>query len=158
MMEDGVLNEDLDNKKQEVAKSIGGWLRLFQVLTAISALVYVLSVVLISLGYGIGRIEFESLRDFLLFILEFLPGMIFSILIFKALPIQEFYIPSQITSYLRNNLLLSFLIALLLSTLYQQGMVSDKPGSVFGSIVYFAIWALYFKKSKRVREYYGDNA
>ncbi|MDM3871509.1 hypothetical protein QSV34_09085 [Porticoccus sp. W117] len=139
-------------------KSIGGWLRFFQVVNFIYAIAGVLVAALVVVTYFIDESVYGGLIGSIASLVELTPVIVFSILILKVVNHQEEGIPVKIKSYIGYYLLTSFLVAAGIASLYIMDLVPDKPASIFGDLIYYLIWSSYFKRSKRVRSFYGATA
>jgi len=139
------------------ALTIGGWLRFFQITNYISLILGGIIAIVMSLSIFLEDGLFETQLDLASFILEISPSLIFSFLILKVIKKREPHIPAKIKKYIGGYVVMSLLITLLLNYLHSSGLITDKPTTVLGDIIYYAIWVSYFKRSKRVAEYYGQN-
>ncbi len=146
---------DLDNKQENHFK---GWLKFFYIINFVwliflplGSLVYILSSMLDS--------ETSILSNKLMFyVLELTPDFIFSILILRSIKIQNTSTPESIKKLMSFELAAKLIIGILIYMAYKNGIAQDKPSPFFFSIIYYLIWSNYFKKSKRVFNYYGANS
>lgn len=138
--------------------SFGGWLRFYQVINIISV-VFIGIVILAIVAFGfMEAYDDNEFSEAIIGIFEFLPDLIFSIAIIRILTTQNQGIPGKIVKYLGYYLAASLLAYAVFYYLFKIEVVTEKPVSFFGSVFYYFIWSSYFKKSKRVKAYYGENA
>jgi len=140
------------------APSIGGWLRFFQVMSYLGLISSALAILAFPVMHLFVEGVVDRLVDLVALIFELSPGLIFSFLIVRALPVREPDIPARLKSLLGYYLGITLLFYVILTAAFKTGHLTDKPSPFIGDIVYYAIWASYFNKSKRVRAYYGANA
>ena len=147
---------DLDNVLDE--QRIGGWLRCFQVLNYIGLILSVVVVLALFAAEALIGGMFEHMLDIVALLIEIAPPILFSYLIIKCLPVASADTPEQIKKLLGYYLAVSLVIGFSLTMAHKSGYITDKPSPFIGDLIYYAIWASYFKKSKRVKEFYGANA
>jgi len=136
----------------------GGWLRFFQVINFVSAIISFLVVLLLGAELIWGFLAWGNDIEIYVFLAEIIPVFVFSVAVLKKVKIQERGTPQKLKFYIMFYFLSSMIITGLIIYLYTKGYVTEKPTSVFGDIVYFLIWSSYFKRSDRVNGYYGNNA
>lgn len=143
---------------EEGSSSIGGWLRFFQVINILSV-VMVGIVIMIVIGVGfLEGFETQEAIDILFSLPELIPSVIFSVLILRVLSVQSEETPFKISAYLKYNVSIAVLVFVFLMVLFFSEIISERPESLLGSLIYYYIWTSYFKKSVRVKEFYGSNA
>jgi len=138
--------------------SIGGWLRFFQVINYINFTLSIVTVIALVIIYALLGDVFELELDGPALFLELIPFLIFSYLIIKALPVRAIDTPARIKSLIGYDLVVSITVSIILIVSHNHGLISDKPAPILISVIYYFIWATYFKKSKRVLDFYGSNA
>ncbi len=138
--------------------AFGGWLRFYQVINILS-IVFIGILILAIAGFEImGAYEENELKDAFIGIFEFLPDLIFPIIIIRILKIKNEKIPDEIVKYLGYYVAASLLVYGIFYYLFKTDVIAEKPVSFLSSLIYYYIWSSYFKKSKRVKAYYGANA
>jgi len=138
--------------------TIGGWLRFYQITNYLSLILGTILVICMPIGLFLIDDLFEKELDVVALLLEISPSILFSFLIIKVIKIRETHIPAKIKKYIGGYVFMSLLITLVLRYLYSLELITDKPTPTFlGDIIYYAIWVSYFKRSKRVAEYYRQN-
>ena len=138
--------------------TISGWLRFYQITNYFSLILGTILVICIPISLFFIDNLFEKELDVVALLFEITPSMLFSFLIVKVIKIRETHIPAKIKKYIGGYVVMSLLITLVLRYLYSLELITDKPTATFlGDIIYYAIWVSYFKRSKRVAEYYGQN-
>ena len=138
--------------------SFGGWLRFYQMINIISV-VFVGVIVLAVAAFEImGAYEENELKETFIYFFEFLPDFIIPIMILRILKIKDEKTPDQVVKFLGYYVAVSLLLYGIYYYLFETNMVAEKPVSFWSSVIYYFIWSSYFKKSKRVKAYYGANA
>lgn len=94
----------------------------------------------------------------LFYFIETLPDFIFSLLILRIIKLQSSQTPNKIKRLMGLELLAKLVIGIAVFIAYEKGITDEKPFPFFMSVIYYLIWAYYFKKSKRVLNFYGENA
>ncbi|VAW81476.1 hypothetical protein MNBD_GAMMA12-2226 [hydrothermal vent metagenome] len=135
-------------------RTIGGWLRVFQIFTIIGIVFLpMVGLYVLYLYFSIGYTDTDYLNLALLSA-EALPGFVFSILIFRIIGSNNESTPQLINNMLAFMVLLAVVITIVL---FQSGL-AIRPQPILIDLVYYFIWTRYFNKSKRVFEFYGANA
>ena len=137
--------------------TIGGWLRFYQVTNYISLILGSLVAVGVCIAALFVDDRFEKQWDLAALILELSPSIIYSFLIIRVLSTPQSHVPAQIKKYIGNYVAASILINFLLRYLFSNELITDKPTTFIGDLIYYAIWVSYFKRSKRVAQFYGQN-
>ena len=139
-------------------KFLGGSLKFYYYINFIWLLILPLGL----LAYAVlSIIESENLfysYEVLFYFIEILPDFIFSLLILRIIKLQSSQTPNKIKRLMAFELLAKCLIGIAIFIAYENGITDEKPFPFFMSVIYYLIWAYYFKKSKRVLNYYGENA
>jgi len=138
-------------------QTIGGWLRFYQVTNYISLILGSLVVVGVCIAALFVDDMFEKQWDLPALILELSPSIIFSFLIIRVLSTPESQVPAQIKKYIGNYVVVSILINIGLRYLFSNDLITDEPTTFIGDLIYYAIWVSYFKRSKRVAQFYGQD-
>lgn len=136
----------------------GGWLRCFQVLHIISLALIVIMVVAFAGMAAFDYFEVGYINELWALGLEILPDLVFSIVVIKIVMIRQADIPQKIVKFLGYYVAATFVIYMILFYSYSAEQISEKPTSFWGSAIYYLIWSSYFRKSKRVKVYYGENS
>ena len=137
---------------------MGGWLRCFQVLNIISVVIFALIVLAVG-GFAVmGYYTNDEIFDVAASFVESLPGIIFAVLILKYVSKKAPGTPAKINKFLECYVISTILIYAALYYLHSTEQITEKPISFWGSVIYAWIWITYFKKSKRVNGFYGENA
>lgn len=135
------------------------WFSLFKAINYVWVIIYPIFLVLDCLLILFGDFNSSKERnDFLSYAIEYFPPFIFSLLIVKRLNVKNIKTPTKIRSLLNIEFGVKFLVGMSLYILFEKGILSEKPESIFMGVIYYLIWATYFKKSKYVKAYYGTNA
>ncbi len=145
------LSEDDD-------KNIGGWLRFFQVANILSIVIFgllILAVFALGLLEGFGD---QETIDTLAGLAEVIPPVVFSFLILRILGDSNEETPFRINMYLKYSISATAVVFMAAMGLFFMDVTTERPESLLGSLVFYYIWTSYFKKSVRVKEYYGCNA
>lgn len=168
------MSENLYKAPDAVVRDIGeydafgGWLRFFQfvqgfiVLSVVGTALYFVWLFM-SLpdddGASISELlSPEVLLDLALVMAQGVVALIVSALILRNLTKREAWVPKVIIRYLGVYFATGVVGFALGFYLYKQGMLAERPMSLFGDLVYYLIWSSYFKKSKRVNGYYRLHA
>lgn len=138
--------------------TIGGWLRFFQVLHIISITFGGVVFLGVSAMVILGEIEQQELIGILWLLAEMLPALVLSVLTVRILSAREEDVPHRVSVYLKIGLGVASVAFIGGGALFYYDFVSEKPTSILGSLIFYYIWTSYFKKSVRVKEYYGVNA
>jgi len=146
---------DLSHDGDDV--SIGGWLRFFQVVNVLSIVIG--GLVLLGLSAMVILVGFdeEGIADVVAACAEMFPAILFSVLIVRVLGDRNENTPARVAQLLKYNFSAAAFVFIAVMALFFADVVSEKPTSILGSLLYYYIWTSYFKKSKRVNEYYGAN-
>ena len=139
-------------------KSIGGWLRFFQVTNIISIGIFGLLIIAV---IGLGLLEgfgSQETIDVLASIAEVIPPLVFSFLILRILGDSDEGTPFRINTYLKYSISATAVVFMAAMGLFFLDVTTERPESLLGSLIFYYIWTSYFKKSARVKEYYGCNA
>ncbi len=138
-------------------RTIGGWLRFYQVTNYISLILGSLVAVGVCIASLFIDDMFEKQWDLAALILELSPSIIFSFLIIRVLSKPESQVPAQIKKYIGNYVGASIFINIGLRYLFSNDVITDEPTTFIGDLIYYAIWVSYFKRSKRVAQFYGQD-
>lgn len=149
-------NTDQDPDLKEI--KIGGWLRFYKIITIISLSIAALLIVVIAALAVLGIDAGENIYDLAATALEIAPSLAFSILVLKIIEVRENDTPSKINHYILAYTIATFVIYAGLRYLFANDFMIEKPTPALGTVIYYFIWTSYFKKSKRVKEFYGSNA
>jgi len=142
----------------EGSSSVGGWLRFFQVINVISiVMIGIVMMIVVGVGFLEG-FESQEVVDIFFSLPELIPSVIFSVLILRVLGVQGEETPFRISAYLKYNVSITVVVFIVLMALFFSDVISERPESLLGSLIYYYIWTSYFKKSVRVKEFYGRNA
>jgi len=152
-----------DTTESEVPESsdklgFGGWLRFFQVMNIISVVIVVLLLLLVASELLFDFLELGNDIEMYTLFIEVLIVLSYSTATLKILKIQNQTIPQTLNKYLTVYFIASMLMFGINLLLYYYDYLEEKPESISSDIFYYLIWIFYFKKSKRVNEYYGANA
>jgi hypothetical protein len=139
-------------------QTIGGWLRFYQVINWIS-LILIILVLLMTASFMILNLYAENeLFEAMITSIELIPDLVLTFMTLRILKIREKDIPTRIVQYLSYYVGASLLMYGFVYYLFKTGVVVEKPIGFWGTVIYFAIWNSYFKKSERVGVYYGGKA
>ena len=146
----------------------GGWLKFFQLINVfclILVMLYSLSTLYYAAGAFSSKIPFtDELKLSAAFMFTLFPLLFYyTIKILKALRIQSPHIPDEISGYIRNIMIFSVIAGIVeVSYLKSSPDMTQQAYDLFRSliqpIIMNLIWLLYFRKSVRVKEFYGKNA
>ncbi len=136
----------------------GGWLRFYQVINVISLVIFALVLGAMGWFYLTEPFAIGTSLDVGVAVLEMIPGILVSGLSIKYLAVKDERTSQKLADTLRYYPIASIAIYALVFGLYEMEKVIEKPISFWGSAIYYLIWSSYFRKSVRVKEYYGDNA
>jgi hypothetical protein len=145
----------------------GGWLKFFQIINVFSLILvtlYFLSTLYFAAGAFSSKNAFTSeLKLSIAFMFTLFPALLFyTFKILKSLKIKESHVPDEISGYIRYILLFSVIAGVVEITLFAAPDISKLVYDLFRSliqpIVINIIWLLYFRKSVRVKEFYGRNS
>lgn len=148
-----------DNKRA----SFGGWLRVFQVL---NILALGLSVGLFIVGVVFSLLQHSVPEDGMLLLIgfiEILPVVIFNVLILRNVTKTKDSIPRKIRSFLNLKFTATMGVYWALYFLYYSNAEQSAEESIARllglviTMIYCWGWMFYFKKSKRVNDYYSSN-
>ena len=150
-----------------MAKSLnqfGGWLKFFYItqwIVIILCVVFTLQVVLLIFGAE----NTNEMIEFLFASLKSLITLILFIKIIKRIKKRDVSIPNQIVKLMTWVVMFTVIFAICEGFMYyltlgREGLSNlTKMGEdLFRILIWYAIWASYFKKSQRVFSYYGKNA
>jgi len=136
----------------------GGWLRFFRLINAMYWMVGLFGLISFPLLIFVGFENNQEFIDFFAVFIEVLPGTIMSFLIWRTVLVHKPETPNKVYSLLKFDLALQLLVGAGLYFAYKQDFITEKPVSFLISVIYYFIWAAYFKRSKRVLACYGTNA
>lgn len=136
----------------------GGWLRFYKIINVISMTLSILGLIVVGTQIIWRYLELDKALDIYAMALEILPAAIVSFAILKILKVQGSYTPDSIKNYIVFYIASSIIIHFVLLYLFKTDYISEKPTSLVGTLIFSYIWIAYFKKSKRVLSYYGQNA
>lgn len=139
-------------------ESFGGWLRFFQVINYISASIIIFMFFMVAVFFAFGQYGEGELFEAVIAAVELIPDLIIPLLILQIIKIKRKEIPQRLVKLLGIYLVCSLVVYAVVYYLFKTDVVADKPVSFWGSLIYYYIWLSYFKKSKRVKAYYGENA
>jgi len=137
---------------------IGGWLRFYQVINIISIVIFGAFFIAGIAFWFLGYYETGEHADMLAALVESIPGIFISIIAVKYLTMKAPETPNKMVKALGYYVTATILIYAVLFYLHKTEQISEKPLSFWGSVIYYYIWLSYFKKSKRVKGYFGANA
>jgi len=100
----------------------------------------------------------ESGYDLAATILEIIPILVLSFMVLKIIGVWNNETPSKINYYLLVYTIASVAIYFGLRYLFVNDLTSETPTPFLGTVIYYFIWTSYFKRSTRVKEFYGCNA
>lgn len=141
--------------------SMGGWLKCFQVINVLSL---VLTTLLFFAGLFLTVMEGldqEGAEAILVDFVGSLPIVVFCVLILRILSNRSEEVPRRVSRYLNFKFLTTIGVFWLLSVFYysdiEQPMevVLGRSIGLLLTMMYCWIWMFYFKRSKRVKEYYS---
>lgn len=138
--------------------SFGGWLRFYQVINYLSIIFTLLIFAMVSVFYAMGEYAEGEIFEALIAGIELLPDLVVSIMVLKILSKPNKFIPTRVVTLLTYYVGASLLMYGCVYYLFKTEVVVEKPTSFWASVIYYAIWSSYFRKSKRVKAYYGENA
>lgn len=145
----------------------GGWLRFFQfinVFSMILVLLYFLSTLYFAAGALSSKNPFtDELKLSIAFMFTLFPALFYyTFKILKSLRIKSSHIPDEISGYIRYILIISVFAGIVEMTLFAAPDISKLVYDLFRSLiqplVINIIWLMYFRKSARVKEFYGRNS
>ena len=85
-------------------------------------------------------------------------AVVFSFLILRILGDSNEETPFRINMYLKYSISATAVVFMAAMGLFFMDVITERPESLLGSLIFYYIWTSYFKKSVRVKEYYGCNA
>ena len=131
----------------------GGWLRFFWVTTMLTLIFYVIAFI----GNFAPYLKENSAINinFIVTQLEFTLCAVFALYVFKYLKKQDPTSPKKIVSLLLASALVT-LPGLIFRVIFPNN--SQSTSSLNTNYFLIMAWTLYFKESKRVKIYYGENA
>ena len=136
----------------------GGWLRFFRIINMLYWVMGLFSIIVcIYLVLFVGVEKKQELINSMAIMIELIPGTVMSFLIWRIVLIKNDETPKKIKWLITFELALQLMFGAVLYLAYKQGYISDQPTPVLLSVIYYFIWASYFKRSKRVFSYYGSN-
>lgn len=142
----------------------GGWLRFFQIINVF--IVVRLTVGIFSFNYDNAILFYETghywqLLPYLLSVILYCASFFLIFKILKNLGVKSNKSPDLIADYLKYYFITVISIKVLISIIVAQSgysMAEQIIKSVLVLGIYCAVWIRYFKKSERVRSFYGVNA
>jgi len=153
-----VLYETPESELLDDSMSIGGWLRFFQVCNVLAIVIFgILLLTIVALGLSEGFTSEDTLSLLVSFV-EVIPAFVFSILILKIIKDRDEETPFRISGYVKYNTVIALVIFIASMALFYLDVTPERPQSLLGTLIYYYIWTSYFKKSVRVKEYYGSSA
>lgn len=145
----------------------GGWLKLFQIINIFS-LILVTLYFLSTLYFTAGALSLKNpltneLKLSIVFMFTLFPALFYyTVKILKSLKIKSPHVPDEISGYIRFILLVSVIAGVVEIILFSSQEISKLVYDIFRSliqpVVMNIIWLVYFKKSVRVKEFYGQNS
>ncbi len=139
-------------------ESFGGWLRFLQVINYISVIFTVLMVLMVSVFFILDEYADGELFESVIAFIELIPDMVLAVVILLIIEKKNKDVPSKIIKYLGIYIVASIIVYAFVFYLYKTEAIVEKPIGFWGSVIHYWIWSSYFKKSKRVNVYYGENA
>jgi uncharacterized membrane protein len=146
----------------------GGWLKICQLINVFSlilVMLYFLSALYYAAGAFSSKIPFtDELKLSTVFMVTLFPLLFYyTVKILKSLTIQSPHIPDEISGYIRNIMIFSVIAGIVEVTYLKSSpdmiqQAYDLFRSLIQPIIMNLIWLLYFRKSVRVKEFYGKNA
>jgi hypothetical protein len=145
----------------------GGWLKLFQIINVFSMILvtlYFLSTLYFAAGAFSSKNPLTNeLKLSIAFMFTLFPALFYyTFKILKSLKIKSSHVPDEISGYIRYILIFSVIAGVVEITLFASPDISKLVYDLFRSliqpIVINVIWLIYFRKSVRVKEFYGQNA
>ena len=140
---------------------LGGWLRFFQVINVLSlafATLLFFAGVILTVMEGFDQ---KGLIEVLVSLIESLPVIVFCVLILRMLSDRSEDVPRRISIYLNFKFLATIGVFWILTVFHYSEIEQPKEialGRNIGMVLtmlYCWIWMFYFKRSKRVKEYYN---
>ena len=148
---------DIEQVFYEKYSTFGGWLRFFQIINilwvVLIGLVITASLVFASLDYY----EPHEYSDVFAAAFELTPEFVISIVTLGALARKSPTTPAKIVQNMGYYVWATLAVYFILYYLFKSGAITDKPITFWGAVIYYYIWSSYFKRSKRVKSYYGAN-
>ncbi len=145
----------------------GGWLKFFQIINVFS-LILVALYFLSTLYFTAGALSSKNpltneLKLSIAFMFTLFPALFYyTVRILKSLKIKSSHVPDEISRYIRFILLFSVIAGVVEITLFVSSDISKLVYDLFRSliqpVVINIIWLMYFRKSVRVKEFYGQNS
>jgi len=155
-------NETSSVNIEEMSLGYGGWIRFFRIINALYWIIGLLGLLAL-LPFIFFALEGGDLAvsilpaDLIAILIEVLPGIIMSFIIWRVVLVQSENTPNKINKLMQIELFFHIVISACLIYAHKQGYISEGPTPIMVSIIYYFIWATYFKRSKRVLSYYGSN-
>jgi len=141
----------------------GGWLRFFQIINVF--IVVRLTVGIFSFNYHNAILFYETghywqLIPYLLSVILYCASFFLIFKILKNLGVKSTKSPDLIADYLKYYFITVISIKVLLFIVARSGyFMAEQVINTFIVLgIYSAVWIRYFKKSERVRSFYGVNA
>jgi len=142
----------------------GGWLIIFCITMWIGMIVNGLAILVHIFSFFTYENENQGIVTVLI-ILDLIIYIILAFRIIKNLGVKEKYVPGKIVENMTFILGFTMLFTILYGLLYYYYLgITERPvydeelvRPLIRVLVWFAIWSSYFKRSKRVRAYYGSN-
>ncbi|MFH1691706.1 MAG: DUF2569 family protein, partial [Candidatus Omnitrophota bacterium] len=110
----------------------------------------------------------ENVTDSVVALISFFNGLVLLVLFYKIIKItvkKDTATPNKLVKYITWILLVTLIFAFLegLSYYISSGVkglsnLGETAAGIIRTLIWYAIWSSYFKKSKRVAAYYGNNA
>jgi len=146
----------------------GGWLRFFQyfnVFSLILVMLYFVSTLYYVAAAFSSKIPYtDELKLSTAFVFTLFPLLFYcAIKILRSLKTQSPHIPDEISGYIKYIMIFSVIagiaeVSYLKSSPDMMRQAYDMFRSLIQPVVINLIWLVYFRKSVRVKEFYGRNA
>lgn len=145
----------------------GGWLKFFQIINVfliILILLYFVSTAYFAAGAFSSKIPFtKELKLSIVFMFTLFPLLyFFTGKILRLLKVKSPEVPDDISRYIVYIIIVSVSAGIAEILFFHSGDFSKFIFSIFKSViqplVINIIWLAYFRRSKRVKEFYGENA
>ena len=142
----------------------GGWLKFFYVMQWVSVVAWGIFTLLFVLSI-LGAENFHETIEFSIAFFDALITLILCIKIVRAIKRKDTYIPNRMIQLMTWLVIFTALFAVCeglfyYATLGVEGLsnLAETGKGLFRVLIWYVIWTDYFKKSKRVLAYYGQNA
>ena len=145
----------------------GGWLKFFQIINIFSLILvtlYFLSTLYFTAGaFSLKNPLTNELKLSIAFMFTLFPALFYyTFKILKSLKTKSMHVPDEISGYIKYILLFSVIAGVVEITLFASPdllkLVYDLFRSLIQPIAINIIWLMYFRKSVRVKEFYGQNS